>query len=61
VDKIFEISVVTYPAYPNSEAQLNSSENLTVAFRSLQNAKAEQKPEPNDRKLDLLQRKMRQY
>jgi len=42
VDKIYDISVVTYPAYPESDAQLNANENLTVAFRSLEAAK-----EPN--------------
>ena len=34
VERIYDISVVTYPAYPDSEA------NLDVAMRSLENAKA---------------------
>lgn len=46
VEEIFDISVVTYPAYPDSEAQLNN-QNLTVAFRSLENARSvEIPPEP---------------
>lgn len=67
VDQIFDISIVTYPAYPDSEAQLNANENVTVAYRSLQNAqqltKPQSQPEPTeqDRLLDLIQRKMRKY
>lgn len=43
VERIYDISVVTYPAYPDSEAQLNS-QNLTVAYRSLQTATQKEDP-----------------
>lgn len=48
VERIYDISVVTYPAYPDSEA------NLDVAKRSLENAKSEitpheTEPEPDHR------------
>lgn len=40
VERIYDISVVTYPAYPNSEA------NLDVAMRSLEAAQKEITPSP---------------
>lgn len=49
VDEIYDISVVTYPAYPDSDAQLNSNSNLSVAFRSMDAAKATiETPEPDE-------------
>lgn len=46
VDQIYDISVVTYPAYPDSEAQLNTEKNLGVALRSLERASQQQQTPP---------------
>lgn len=48
VDQIYDISVVTYPAYPDSDAQLNQNTNLNVAFRNLDIAAQTETPPITD-------------
>lgn len=63
VERIYDISVVTYPAYPDSQA------NLDVAKRSLHEAQNELTPKTNnqqptpepDPRFDLHQRKLKKY